>query len=240
MTPQPASVPATVSEAEPASSAADQLTDFDSPTFEGASATSSIAISHFEEAYRARPPWDIDGPQPDLARLLHAGLIHGRVLDIGCGTGENALHFASQGIDVTGLDASGVAITHAQVKARRRGLSARFLHGDVLQLAALGETFDNVTDSGLLHVLSDQQMQQVIAAIHTVLRPSGRYWLLCFSEHATVPGPRRLTKQRIATLFRDGWQIRSIEPTKFEVIGGRGHKEGDKSAAAWLASIERL
>jgi 2-polyprenyl-3-methyl-5-hydroxy-6-metoxy-1,4-benzoquinol methylase len=127
--------------------AADPRTEFDSPTFVGASAANSIAISRFEAAYHGRPPWDIDGPQPDLARLLDAGHIQGRVLDVGCGTGENALFFASRGIDVTGLDASAVAITRAQAKARGRGLSARFIQGDALQLAALGETFDTVTDS---------------------------------------------------------------------------------------------
>src|SRR5260370_26029501 len=82
----------------PSRKAADLRTEFDSPTFVGASAASSIAISHFEEAYRARPPRDIDGPQPDLARLLDAGLIQGRVLDIGCGTGKNALFLSSSSI----------------------------------------------------------------------------------------------------------------------------------------------
>jgi 2-polyprenyl-3-methyl-5-hydroxy-6-metoxy-1,4-benzoquinol methylase len=219
---------------------ADLRTQFDSPAFVGASAADSIAISRFDEAYRARPPWDIDGPQPDLARLLDAGLIQGRVLDVGCGTGENALFFASRGIDVTGLDASAVAIARAQAKARRRGLSARFIQGDALQLASLGETFDTVTDSGLLHVFSDQEMQQVIRAIHAVLRPSGRYWLMCFNEHARFPGPRRRSQQRITTLFKDGWQIRSIEHAQFQVIAGRGEGEGGKTASAWLAGIERL
>jgi 2-polyprenyl-3-methyl-5-hydroxy-6-metoxy-1,4-benzoquinol methylase len=220
--------------------AADLRTEFDSPNFVGAGAANSIAISRFDEAYSGRPPWDIDGPQPDLARLLDAGLIQGRVLDVGCGTGENALFFASRGIDVTGLDASAVAITRAQAKALRRGLSARFIQGDALQLAALGETFDAVTDSGLLHVFSDQDMQQVIRGIHAVLRPSGWYWLMCFSEHATFPGPRRLTKEQIATLFKDGWQIQSIEQARFEVIAGRGEDESGKIAAAWLAGIKRL
>ena len=127
--------------------AADLPTEFDSPSFIGASAANSIAVSRFEEAYRGRPPWDIDGPQPHFARLLDAGLIQGRVLDVGCGTGENALFFASRGLHVTGLDASAVAIDRAQAKARTRGLSVRFIQGDALRLAALAETFDTVSET---------------------------------------------------------------------------------------------
>jgi SAM-dependent methyltransferase len=239
MPPRTANADITVTKLEPPGTA-ELLTEFDSPGFEGASATSSIEITRFDQAYHARPPWDIDRPQPRFARLLDAGLIQGRVLDIGCGTGENALHFASRGLEVTGLDASAVAITRANAKACSRGLSARFIHGDALQVAELGETFDTVTDSGLLHVLSDQHMEQLVAGVHAVLRPSGGYWLMCFSEHATVQGPRRLTQEHIATLFNDGWEIQSIQPATFEVIAGHGRNEGDKTAAAWLAHIRRL
>src|SRR5260370_37766172 len=80
--PQTATVRSTVTETDPPRKAAELRTEFDSPTFVGASAASSIAISHFEEAYRARPPWDIDGPQPDLARLLDARPIPVPLLDI--------------------------------------------------------------------------------------------------------------------------------------------------------------
>ena len=226
---------ATVSQTEPGN-AADQLTEFDTPTFAGASPATSIAVSQFDAAYRAKPPWDIDGPQPAFTRLLQAGLIHGRVLDIGCGTGENALHFASRGLDVTGLDASAVAIGQAQAKARQRRLPVRFVLSDALQLTALGETFDTVTDSGLLHVLSDHDIQQVIRGVHAVLRPSGHYWLLCFSEHATAPGPRRLTKQDINTLFSKGWEIKDVQPGSFQPVPGRGM---EPETASWLVGIER-
>lgn len=215
----------------------EELTEFDSPSFIGATAASSIAISTFDQAYTARPPWDIDGPQPSFARLLDSGLVTGRVLDLGCGTGESALHYASRGLDVTGLDASAVAIHRAHDKARQRGLSIRFIHADALQLAELGETFDTVTDSGLLHVLSDQHMTQLIAGVHAVLRPGGHYWLLCFSEHATGNGPRKLTKQRIATLFEHGWTIQTIEPAHFHTLSGRGHDQD--TAAGWLAHVQR-
>jgi SAM-dependent methyltransferase len=217
----------------------DQRTSFDEPDAASADATSSIPVSRFDEAYRARPPWDIDGPQPALARIANASLITGRVLDIGCGTGENALFFASLRLEVTGLDVSGAALAKARAKARERGLSARFIQGNVLRLAELDETFDTVTDSGLLHVLSDHEMEQVIRGIHAVLVPGGSYWLMCFSELANIPGPRRLTRDDIVRLFSDRWRIESIEEVHFELVPGRF--DGDTPpAAASLARIQRI
>lgn len=216
-----------------------QRTSFDEPHGESASAEASIAPARFDEAYHARPPWDIDGPQPEFARLLEQRLIGTRVLDVGCGTGENALFFAAGGLDVTGLDASSVAITRAQTKANQRRLAARFIHGDALTLADLGETFDTVTDSGLLHIFGDTDMRRVTEGVHTVLRPGGRYWLMCFSEHATAPGPRRLTQQRIRELFQSGWHIHNIKAAQFEILPGRFADLDKHASAAWLAEIER-
>lgn len=219
------------------STTSDDLTAFDSPEFAGASKASSIDVATFDEAYKARPPWDIDGPQPAFARLLDAGRITGRVLDVGCGTGENALHYATRGLDVTALDASAVAIARAQQKADQRGLHVRFIHANALTLAELGETFDTITDSGLLHVLSDDQTLQLIAGVHAVLRPGGRYWLMCFSEHSIGGGPRKLTQDRISTLFQDGWTLHRIEPTHFQTVPGRGYTTSH--SAAWLAELQR-
>jgi hypothetical protein len=44
----------------------------------------------FDLLYEQRPPWEIGRPQPALLALAEAGAIHGRVLDMGCGTGEHA------------------------------------------------------------------------------------------------------------------------------------------------------
>ena len=138
-----------------------------------------------------------------------------------------------------GLDASAVAIAHARAKAHDRGLAARFVQGDALRLSDLDERFDTVIDSGLLHVLSDEQMQLVIEGVRGVLAPGGHYGLLCFSERATLPGPRRLSRERIATLFRQGWEIKSIEAAHFAVLPGPGREDAEKAAAAWLVDLER-
>ena len=56
----------------------------------------------FVSAYAGQAPWDIGRPQP--AFVAAAGRVAGRVLDAGCGTGENALFFAARGHPVTGID----------------------------------------------------------------------------------------------------------------------------------------
>src|SRR4029453_19439352 len=58
----------------------------------------------FDLAYEGTPPWEIGRPQPALLALAEAGAIRGRILDVGCGTGEHALLAASLGLEATGID----------------------------------------------------------------------------------------------------------------------------------------
>ena len=68
-----------------------------------ATAQQSIRGSAFDEAYTSgRPPWDISQPQPAFVALAQAGRITGKVLDVGCGTGENALFLGQRGLVVEG------------------------------------------------------------------------------------------------------------------------------------------
>jgi SAM-dependent methyltransferase len=195
----------------------------------------SISGSEFNKAYTSgRPPWDIGQPQPAFVALAHAGRITGKVLDVGCGTGENALFLCQRGLDVLGLDLSSVAIAEARTKAQARRLLARFVVGSALHLLSLEETFDTVVDSGLLHILSDADRARLVAGVHAVLRPGGYLHLLGFNEHATWPGPRRLTQAEIRATFELGWEVEAISASRFEVVDGSG------GAAAWLASIRRL
>jgi 2-polyprenyl-3-methyl-5-hydroxy-6-metoxy-1,4-benzoquinol methylase len=96
-------------------------------------------------------PWDIGTPQPAFVRLADEGHLTGRLLDAGCGTGENALLAASRGADVTGIDVAPTAIARARAKASERGLTARFEVADALDLGRLSLTVDTVIDSGVFH-----------------------------------------------------------------------------------------
>src|SRR5215204_4840352 len=112
-------------------------------------------VAEFEAAYETTPPWDIGAPQPAFAVLASAGLLRGRVLDVGCGTGEHTLMAAAAGCEAVGIDISSTAIRLAETKARERGTSARFVVGDARRLELLGERFDAILDCGLFHVFDD-------------------------------------------------------------------------------------
>jgi SAM-dependent methyltransferase len=193
------------------------------------------AHSFFDAAYRGEPPpWDIGRPQPAFATLAESGAIVGRVLDAGCGTGEHALLAARLGLQATGIDAAPSAIRLAEEKARQRGLEARFLVGDALDLASLGTTFDTVLDCGLFHGFTDAERVAFVASLAGALAPGGRYLLLAFSDRQPGSvGPRRIREAEIREAFADGWVIEAIEPSSIETtVPGR-------AAEAWLARIRR-
>ena len=70
----------------------------------------------FDGFYAGTPPWDIGRPQPVFLSLAEAGAIRGRVLDVGCGTGEHALMAAGMGLEATGIDSAPTAIALAEAK----------------------------------------------------------------------------------------------------------------------------
>ncbi len=194
----------------------------------------------FEWAYRNAdpPPWDIGRPQPVVARLAEEGAFAGSVIDLGCGTGENALFLASRGLEVTGLDAAPTAIARARQKAADRGIRASFVVADALALAALGRTFDAAFDSGLFHVFSDEERARFERGLRELLRPGGRYFMLCFSDlEPWGGGPRRVSQAEIRTTFATGWHVDSIVAERFATLDRTATPHAPR---AWLASLTRL
>jgi SAM-dependent methyltransferase len=190
--------------------------------------------AEFEAAYATTPPWDIGRPQPAFASLAADGRLGGRVLDVGCGSGEHVLMAARTGCDAVGIDISSTAIRLAAAKAEERRIPARFVVGDARRLDSLSEQFDVALDCGLFHVFDDEDRLPFVESLARVVRPGGRYFMLCFSEEEPAGwGPRRVTQAEIREAFARGWHVESIEPTELHVTIRA------EPARSWFASITR-
>lgn len=181
----------------------------------------------FNESYRGSPPWDIGRPQAEFVKLAHNGEILGKVLDVGCGTGENAIFFSQYGTEAWGIDSAPLAIEKAKLKARERGANVRFLVADAFRLAELGTRFDTITDCGLFHTFSDEDRSLFAKSLRSAMEKHGTYLMLCFStrEPTDWGGPRRVSEEEIQNVFRHGWKVNYIKEAKIET---NFHEKGGK------------
>jgi ubiquinone/menaquinone biosynthesis C-methylase UbiE len=158
------------------------------------------------------------------------------VLDAGCGTGENALHVASFGLNVLGVDVAQAALSIAREKAAARGLAAEFVVADALHLECLGRVFETVLDCGLFHTFDSDERRDYVKSLASVTRRGGNLYVLCFSDSGPGTGPHPVSDEKLRAAFTpsSGWSVAAVSPDRIQTrFDARG-------APAWLAKIERL
>lgn len=143
-------------------------------------------------------PQRIEREWPFLQRAL--GPPPGRLLDLGCGTGEHSRFLASHGYDVTGIDAS-----ESMLEKAREGEASdrvRFLLGDIVEVEALVEgQFDGAICLGntLPHVGGRQALDTLMRGLAARVRPSAPFLLQILNYEKIIA-----TRQRYLPLnFRD-------------------------------------
>ena len=146
----------------------------------------------WEAGYRLGiAPWDTGRPIPMLVDAVEGpdGLRPGRALDLGCGTGRNAIYLAGRGWDVCGVDLSGHAVAVGLRRAAAAGVSVRLVQGDVTRLEDmdLGAGFTLLVDSGCYHVVPTGRRGAYAAAVTQVAAP-GACLLLYGVGRAPFPG----------------------------------------------------
>jgi cyclopropane fatty-acyl-phospholipid synthase-like methyltransferase len=141
---------------------------------------------------------------------------------------------AALGLDATGVDSAPTAIATAERKARERGLMARFLVYNALDLGSLGETFDTVIDSGVYHIFDDEDRPRYVESLEAATVSGARCFLLCFSDLQPGDfGPRRITEQELRDSFEASWRIDALERTTMHTT------RSPEGVHAWLASMTR-
>lgn len=154
-------------------------------------------------------------PGIDRAALPPAPL---RLLVAGCGTGFEAIDMAriDASLSVTAVDLSRASLAFARRKAEELGFAnIRLLHGDILALDRLGETFDVASTTGVLHHMADPDAG--LASIVGVLRPGGAVRLALYSRRARAP-----VRAAHALIAARGW---------------RGDAEGIRAFRAHILSL---
>ena len=162
------------------------------------------------------PPWDTKAPNENVIAWQTGGWVHGDVLDIGCGLGDNAVYLAKSGHKVTGLDISPTALITAERRAKDAGVDVKFAVADSTKLDGYTDAFDTVIDSGLFHCLDDDGRRSYAAAVHRATRPGATLLLSCFSDANPVgeewPRPAVSEETLRDVLGGAGWDIASLEP----------------------------
>src|SRR5437899_11542967 len=134
-----------------------------------------LAGREFEKSYATGDtPWDSGRPSAELVRVLDAGLLPGKtVLEIGCGTGTNAIELARRGYQVTAIDLVDLAVRRAKDTAQRAGVDSDFRVGDATRMD-LGGPFDVVFDPGLHHGNRAWNLEGFRKMLKRVTRPGCR------------------------------------------------------------------
>lgn len=133
-----------------------------------------------------------------------------RVLDLGCGSGHDAVALARRGFAVSAIDHSPLAVAAAERLAAGAGAAVSFRQGDIgLPLPYQSAAFDAVLSNLLLHAFDGSVLRSIIAEVRRCLRPSG---LFLFHVNSTEDVPLRLARQPAE---------RQLGPCSYVLAGGQ-------------------
>jgi SAM-dependent methyltransferase len=163
-------------------------------------------------------PWDTGTPDPQLVEMIESRAIApGRALDIGCGTGTNAIYLAQHGFDVLGVDISEHAVDKARAKAQGR---CRFEVVDFLAAAPAGGPFEFVFDRGCFHVFDEENDRARFAQGVAALLDDDGLWLSLIGSTegaAREEGPPRRSARDVMNAIEPSLEIVQLRSTEFTV-----------------------
>lgn len=189
-------------------------------------------IERWDRPYRGqqRPGWDTGLVAEDLKRAVREGLIQpGRAVELGCGSGTNAIYLASQGFEVTAIDVAPTSLAIAEAKANEAGVQVRWVLADVLNLPDLG-TFDVIFDRGCYHNVRYVDAQGFVAAMRRLTRPGSRALIVSLNRDGP-PGIREATMRQD---FSESFDFVQLQESEI-----RTGADGSDRRASWFLLLQR-
>jgi len=154
----------------------------------------------WEAMYRdGTPAWETGNPAGELARVLDEGVVPpGTALEVGCGTGADAVYLARRGFEVTAVDLSPLAVERAHRRAELAGVPVCFVLDDVFQFVRTGERYDFVYDAGFYHFIRRYDLTRYVDLLWRTTRP-GSYFLALVGSvgEEAEGGPPQVSEEEI-------------------------------------------
>jgi len=165
-------------------------------------------------------PWDSGETDPHLMRVVEDfSIAPGKAMEIGCGTGTNAIWLDSQGFDVIGLDLSPTAIERAKAKVESADASCQMLVADFLTEPIAGSPFSFVYDRGCFHIFDEAEDRANYASrLAGLLEPDGIWHSLIGSTDGPPrdTGPPRRSAADIVDAVRPHFEILQLKSASFD------------------------
>jgi SAM-dependent methyltransferase len=180
-------------------------------------------LDHWEGRYReGQTPWDTGQPSSELQRVVAAEKIAPcGALELGCGTGTNAVWLAQQGFDVTGLDLSPLAIERARQRAADAGVRVEFLAANLLQSVPVQGPFRFFFDRGCYHAVRRIDARPYFENVERLTEPGALGLVLAGNAREPgQPGPPVVTEEEIRAEWGRGFEVVALREFRFDETAG--------------------
>ncbi|MDY7013635.1 MAG: class I SAM-dependent methyltransferase, partial [Cyanobacteriota bacterium] len=175
----------------------------------------------YQETPESAIPWVMLEFDPYLDRALtQLNFKAGNILEIGMGSGIQAIELAERGFQVTATELSHTAVSLAQNRAKEKGLEIDFRQDDILNSKLDGE-FDCVLDRGCFHCFHSEQIPEYVRTVNRLLKPRGYLFLQCRSSLESTDvlkgytAPYRYAPKEIEEIFSGQFNALSIEYAQY-------------------------
>ncbi|MBN1533040.1 MAG: class I SAM-dependent methyltransferase [Spirochaetes bacterium] len=190
-----------------------------------------------EERYKTGDtPWDIGKPDFNLVETVAQQPIQScRVLDIGCGTGDNSIWLARNNFHVVGTDTSDIAIERAKMKASGADVICDFRVVNFLTDEIEDTPFGFIFDRGCFHLIdSIDDRKRFVRNVASHLEGKGLWLTIAGNadEHRMIPGPPQRTAADIVLAVEECFEVLSLTSSRF----GSNHPNPPR---AWRCLMQR-
>jgi SAM-dependent methyltransferase len=196
-------------------------------------------VTSWDERYaRGETPWDTGQPSSELRRVLpEISLRPCRALELGCGSGANAVWLAQQGFDVTAVDLSPRAVEQARRRAEAAGARVRFLVADVLQPPPeLTGAFDFFFDRGCYHAVRRENVAAYLETLRRLTHPGTLGLILAGNAREPhEPGPPVVSEEQIRSELGTLFEIVRLREFRFD----QAAEPGVPQFLAWSCLLRR-